>query len=82
MSEREEFWWASFAKRDPEPVQVVFDGERIVKLRRIRSDWDLDPVGVTLVSQIAPAKASIGDAEQSERMWQQSRLGRLGRPKS
>ena len=81
MSHREEFWWASFAKRDPEPVQVVFDADRIVKLRRIGSEWDLNPVGVTLISPIDPAKTSVSDARLSEKLWQHSRLGQLGRPK-
>jgi hypothetical protein len=81
MTLREEFWWASFAKRDAEPVQVAFDGQRVVKLRRIGSEWDLDPVGVTLISQMEPAKAPAADATLSENLWQHSRLGQLGRPK-
>lgn len=68
MSQRQEFWWASFAKRDPEPVQVVFDGDRVIKLPRIRSEWDLDPVGVTLIGRIDPAKASVADARLSENL--------------
>lgn len=82
MSQRQELWWASFAKRDAEPVHVAFDGQRIVKLRRIGSEWDLDPVGVTLISQIDPVKASVADAELSKNLWRHSRLGKLGRPKS